>query len=30
MNEQLTTLCNWLQIQDIDAAFLTSPHTIYL
>ena len=29
MNEQLTTLCNWLQIQDIDAAFLTSPHTIY-
>lgn len=29
MRNQITDLCSWLQSEDIDAAFLTSPDTIF-
>lgn len=29
MRKQITDLCSWLQSEDIDAAFLTSPDTIF-
>ena len=29
MSNPLTDVCSWLQAEDIDAAFLTSPNTIF-